>query len=117
MFSAAARARRPVTHAAMAPCNWVSLRSCTSLRVPFPDASADRNYNRPVRLPYPASAELSALRRQSLDRLREMYQQLSPFKFIVYSGWAGAELPPLAAPARSELHPLAAPAGFAASFA
>ncbi|MBV8714782.1 MAG: hypothetical protein JOZ65_06910, partial [Chloroflexi bacterium] len=36
-----------------------------------------------------------ALRRQALDRLRELYQQLNPFKFIVYSDWAGAELPPL----------------------
>jgi len=52
-------------------------------------------------LSYPSSPELSGLRRQALDRLRELYQQLSPFKFIVYSGWAGAELPPLTAPAVS----------------
>jgi len=45
---------------------------------------------------YPSSPELRALRRQALDRLRELYQQLNPFKFIVYSDWAGAELPPLA---------------------
>ena len=48
-------------------------------------------------LAYPSSSGLSALRRQALDRLRELYQQLNPFKFIVYSGWAGADLPPLAA--------------------
>ena len=48
---------------------------------------------------YPSSPELRALRRQALDRLREQYQQLNPFKFIVYSDWAGAELPPLASSA------------------
>jgi len=38
---------------------------------------------------------LTHLRRQALDRLREQYQQLNPFKFIIYSEWAGAELPPV----------------------
>jgi len=46
-------------------------------------------------LSHPASARLAELRRRALDRLREQYQQLSPFKFIVYSGWAGAELLPV----------------------
>jgi hypothetical protein len=46
-----------------------------------------------------ASHELAALRRQALDQLRERYQQLNPFKFIVYSEWAVAELPPITAPA------------------
>jgi hypothetical protein len=44
---------------------------------------------------YGASRELKGLRHQALDQLRERYQQLNPFKFIVYSEWAGAELPPV----------------------
>ena len=44
---------------------------------------------------YPTSQTLTHLRRQALDRLREQYQQLNPFKFIIYSEWAGAELPPV----------------------
>lgn len=44
---------------------------------------------------HPASKTLAELRRRALDRLRERYQQLNPFKFIVYSGLAGAELPPV----------------------
>jgi len=46
-------------------------------------------------LNYPASRTLTDLRRQALDRLREKYQQINPFKFIIYSEWAGAELPPV----------------------
>jgi len=46
-------------------------------------------------LTYPTSQTLMHLRRQALDRLREKYQQLNPFKFIIYSEWAGAELPPV----------------------
>jgi len=46
-------------------------------------------------LNYPTSQPLTHLRRQALDRLREQYQQLNPFKFIIYSEWAGAELPPV----------------------
>jgi len=46
-------------------------------------------------LTYPTSQTLTHLRRQALDRLREQYQQLNPFKFIIYSEWAGAELPPV----------------------
>ena len=46
-------------------------------------------------LNYPTSQPLTQLRRQALDRLREQYQQLNPFKFIIYSEWAGAELPPV----------------------
>ena len=44
-------------------------------------------------LSYPASQILTDLRRQALDRLREKYQQINSFKFIIYSEWAGAELP------------------------
>ena len=46
-------------------------------------------------LRYPVSERLAALRRQALDRLREQHQQLDPFKFIIYSEWAGAELRPV----------------------
>jgi glyoxylase-like metal-dependent hydrolase (beta-lactamase superfamily II) len=43
---------------------------------------------------YPSSETLMALRRRALDNLRLRYQQMSPFKFIIYSEWAGAELSP-----------------------
>lgn len=46
-------------------------------------------------LNYPASEPLTHLRQQALERLRERYQQLNPFKFIIYSEWAGADLPPI----------------------
>ncbi|MBI3988588.1 MAG: MBL fold metallo-hydrolase [candidate division NC10 bacterium] len=46
-------------------------------------------------LTYPTSRALTDLRRQALDRLREKSQQMNPFKFIIYSEWAGAELPPV----------------------
>ena len=46
-------------------------------------------------LNYPTSQPLATLRRQALERLREKYQQLNAFKFIIYSEWAGAELPPV----------------------
>ena len=44
---------------------------------------------------YPSSEALAALRHRALDSLRLRYQQLSPFKFIIYSEWAGAELSPV----------------------
>jgi glyoxylase-like metal-dependent hydrolase (beta-lactamase superfamily II) len=44
---------------------------------------------------YPSSEALAALRRRALDNLRLRHQQLSPFKFIIYSEWAGAELSPV----------------------
>jgi glyoxylase-like metal-dependent hydrolase (beta-lactamase superfamily II) len=43
---------------------------------------------------YPASRTLSELRRRALDGLRARDQQLNPFKFIIYSEWAGADLRP-----------------------
>jgi glyoxylase-like metal-dependent hydrolase (beta-lactamase superfamily II) len=46
-------------------------------------------------LRYPASHHLSELHRQALDRLRELHQQLDPFKFIIYSELAAAELQPV----------------------
>ena len=45
---------------------------------------------------YPSDRKLRDLRRQTLERLRERQQQLNPFKFIVYSRWAGADLQPAA---------------------
>jgi hypothetical protein len=44
---------------------------------------------------YPKSDALASLRRQALDRLRAQHQQLNPFKFIIYSEWAGATLAPV----------------------
>jgi glyoxylase-like metal-dependent hydrolase (beta-lactamase superfamily II) len=44
---------------------------------------------------YPSSDALAVLRRRVLDNMRARYQQLSPFKFIIYSEWAGAELSPV----------------------
>src|SRR5215470_24896 len=45
-------------------------------------------------LRYPSSEPLGTLRRHALDNLRLRHQQMSPFKFIIYSEWAGAELSP-----------------------
>jgi hypothetical protein len=44
---------------------------------------------------YPSSEALATLRRRALDTLRLRQQQLNPFKFIIYSEWAGAELSPV----------------------
>ena len=44
---------------------------------------------------YPSSEALAVLRRRALDNLRARYQGMNPFKFIIYSEWAGAELPPV----------------------
>lgn len=44
---------------------------------------------------YPGSEALAILRRQALDGLRAKHQQLNPFKFIIYSEWAGAALVPV----------------------
>ena len=41
------------------------------------------------------SPALADLRRRALDGLRARYQQLNPFKFIIYSEWAGADLQPV----------------------
>ena len=46
-------------------------------------------------LTYPGSRALTELRRQALDRLRVRHQALDPFKFIVYSEWAKADLSPV----------------------
>ena len=44
---------------------------------------------------YPSSEALTTLRRRALDSMRLRNQQMSPFKFIIYSEWAGAELSPI----------------------
>jgi glyoxylase-like metal-dependent hydrolase (beta-lactamase superfamily II) len=43
---------------------------------------------------YPQSSDLPVLRRQALDGLRATNQVMNPFKFIIYSEWEQAELPP-----------------------
>jgi len=42
-----------------------------------------------------SSEELKDLRRRALDGLRATYQQMNPFKFIVYSEWERADLAPV----------------------
>ena len=46
-------------------------------------------------LNYPGSRALAEVRQQSLDRLRVRHQGVNPFKFIVYSEWAKADLAPV----------------------
>jgi hypothetical protein len=44
-------------------------------------------------LRHPGSDELAVLRQRLLYRLVEQHQQLDPFRFILYAGLAGLELP------------------------
>jgi hypothetical protein len=44
---------------------------------------------------HPASAPLQRARAKALVSLREIYAQVNPFRFIIYSEWAGANLPPV----------------------
>jgi glyoxylase-like metal-dependent hydrolase (beta-lactamase superfamily II) len=46
-------------------------------------------------LRHPANEDLTQLRRRALENLRVRNQQMNPFKFIIYSEWAGAELAPV----------------------
>lgn len=46
-------------------------------------------------LRHPANEELARLRQRALESLRVRNQQMNPFKFIIYSEWAGAELLPV----------------------
>jgi glyoxylase-like metal-dependent hydrolase (beta-lactamase superfamily II) len=41
---------------------------------------------------YPGSPALATLRRRALEGLRAKHQQLNPFKFVIYSEWAGSDL-------------------------
>jgi glyoxylase-like metal-dependent hydrolase (beta-lactamase superfamily II) len=47
---------------------------------------------------HPASAALQQTRDRALTTLREIYSQTNPFRFIVYSEWAGRGLDPVAVP-------------------
>jgi glyoxylase-like metal-dependent hydrolase (beta-lactamase superfamily II) len=47
---------------------------------------------------HPASAALSQTRQRALTTLREIYSQTNPFRFIVYSEFAGRGLDPVALP-------------------
>ena len=49
----------------------------------------------PGLLRHPASATLAGLRRTALHRLMEQYQQVDPFKFLIYAELAGAEIGPV----------------------
>jgi len=49
----------------------------------------------PGLLRHPASATLAGLRATALHRLMEQYQQLDPFKFLIYAELAGAEIGPV----------------------
>jgi hypothetical protein len=42
---------------------------------------------------FPKSEELPRLRTRALNGLRTMFQAMNPFKFIIYSEWAKADLP------------------------
>jgi glyoxylase-like metal-dependent hydrolase (beta-lactamase superfamily II) len=50
----------------------------------------------PGLLRHPASITLAGLRATALHRLMEAYQQLDPFKFLIYAEMAGGELGPAA---------------------
>jgi glyoxylase-like metal-dependent hydrolase (beta-lactamase superfamily II) len=47
---------------------------------------------------HPSSAALRERRERALKALREMYSQTNPFRFIVYSEWAGRGLDPVTPP-------------------
>jgi hypothetical protein len=49
----------------------------------------------PGLLRHPASITLAGLRRTTLHRLVEQYQQSDPFKFLIYAELAGAEIGPV----------------------
>ena len=49
----------------------------------------------PGLLRHPASSTLAGLRRSTLHRLMEQYQQFDPFKFLIYAELAGAEIGPV----------------------
>ena len=49
----------------------------------------------PGLLRHPANITLAGLRRTTLHRLMEQYQQTDPFKFLIYAELAGAEIGPV----------------------
>ncbi|MEO7734692.1 MAG: alkyl sulfatase dimerization domain-containing protein, partial [Kofleriaceae bacterium] len=44
---------------------------------------------------HPTSASLQARRHAALAMLQARYQQVNPFRFIIYSGWSGRDVAPL----------------------
>ena len=44
---------------------------------------------------YPASGALRDNRSRALQLLQARYQQINPFRFIIYSGWSGRDVPAL----------------------
>jgi glyoxylase-like metal-dependent hydrolase (beta-lactamase superfamily II) len=44
---------------------------------------------------YPSSVALKTSREGALTMLRSRYSQMNPFRFIIYSEWAGRDLPPV----------------------
>lgn len=44
---------------------------------------------------HPGDEELQQLRAKALEVLRARYQQVNPFRFIVYSHWSGVDVPPV----------------------
>ena len=57
---------------------------------------------------YPASRALGQTRERTLATLRQIYSQTNPFRFIVYSEWAGRGLDPIGVPAATPAGPAAA---------
>ena len=52
-------------------------------------------------LRHPSSAKLEGERKQALSMLIDRFNSVDPFRFIIYSQWAGARLAPVdAAPER-----------------
>ena len=49
----------------------------------------------PGLLRHPASITLAGLRRTALYRLMEQYQQVDPFKFLIYAELAGVQIGPV----------------------
>ncbi len=72
----------------------VFVRSVRTLLERGDDALALRLANLGL-VTYPESRALGGLRRTALDGLRAKYQQLNPFKFIIYSEFASADLRPV----------------------
>lgn len=46
---------------------------------------------------HPGDAALAAARAEALAALQARYQQINPFRFIIYSGWSGRDVPPVGA--------------------
>ena len=44
---------------------------------------------------YPQSRALREQRSRALELLQARYQQVNPFRFIIYSGWSGHGVPAL----------------------